>query len=252
MKKAFSVITLVLLLSSPTAVGAATASVSATPQDDKTRQIEDLKERLATKVAQLRQEQRKAIAGTVKSVSLTTTVVETKTKDVKIELTDDIKIVQLIKGKRAVLPVDNLAKGDAVVVFGLYDVTLDLLRAKVIFIDGNQPLRVSGVISDISRDDFTITVATAEKQNFVVDIEKSTKTNLWSRDSGVSKGGFSRMAIGNTIHVVGTPVPKKENRISAQRILDLGNLTGTPLTSPPSATSAAATPKATATPAATL
>ena len=60
----------------------------------------------------------------------------------------------------------------------------------------------------------------------MVDFETATKTSVWTREKGIEKGGFSKLTVGDTILVVGTAVPKKENRISALRILNIGNLTG--------------------------
>lgn len=219
-------------------VWAQTATPSATD-----KKIEDLKERLATKVAELSQTQRRAIFGTVKATSLSTATIETTTKDVKIELTDDIQIFQIIKGKRMQLSTEDLAKGDSVSVFGEYDATLDLLKAKVIFIQDDFPQRVAGTVTEVDAKAFTLTVQPIEEPKFIIDIEKSTKTSLWD-GSAIAKSGFSKIQIGDSVHVVGNPVSKKENRLSAERILNLGNLTGVPRPTP--------TPTPTSTPTPTL
>lgn len=187
------------------------------------KKIDDLKERLATKVAELSQTQRRAIFGTVKATSLSTTTIETTTKDVKIELTDDIQIFQIIKGKRTQLSTEDLAKGDSVSVFGEYDATLDLLKANVIFIQDDFPQRVAGTVTEVDAKAFTLTVQPIEGLKFIIDIEKSTKTSLWD-GSAIAKSGFSKIAVGDTVHVIGFAVAKTENRIDADRILDLGNL----------------------------
>ncbi|KKU86230.1 MAG: hypothetical protein UY16_C0060G0010 [Candidatus Gottesmanbacteria bacterium GW2011_GWA2_47_9] len=213
------------------------------------QQIEDLKDRLATKVAELRQSQRRAIVGTVKAVSVSTATIETKTKDIKIELTDDIVIVQVLKGKRTELTLDDLAKGDNVVVFGEYDTTLDLLKAKVIFIQSASVVqRFAGTVKEVDTEQFTITIATSDNKTIIVDIEKATKITLWDGQK-LAKGGFTKLAVGNSVHVVGTPVPKKENRISALRILDIGNVTNAPTAAPEEPTpTVKTTPKSTPTP----
>ncbi len=229
-------------------VAAPTPTPEATGAGTQT-QIDDLKERLATKVAQLRQSQRKAIVGTVKAVSVSTATIETKTKDVKIELTDDIVIVQVLKGKRTKLTLDDLTKGDEVVVFGEYDATLDLLKAKVIFIQsGASAERIAGTVTAVDKEEFTVTVAT-EGKNVIVDIEKATKITLWDGQK-LTKSGFSKLTVGDSMHVVGTLVPKKENRLSAVRILDIGNVTNAPTAAPteePTPT-VKTTPKSTPTP----
>ncbi len=245
---------ILLALFLTTGVAAQTASPSATPSESK-QKLDDLKDRLATKVAQLRQTQKRAIFGTVKATSVSTITVETKTSDVKIELTDEIKVGQILKGKRTELTTEDLAKGDTVVVFGDYDENLDLLKAQVIFIQATLPMRISGTITKTSKDDFTLTVATPEGPTYTVDFETSTKTSLWTQEKGSAKGSFSKLLVGDTVHILGNPVAKKENRVSALRILDIGNLTGAPTTpttteASPSAT-AKTTPKPTATPKAT-
>lgn len=218
---------------------ATTSTPSATPEDaNKLKQIDDLKERLATKVAQLQQLQRRAIFGTVKAITLTNFTVETKTKDFKIELPDEIKIYQNISGKRTILSIDDLAKGDVVTVFGNYDTTLDLLKAKVIFIQGKILTRINGTIKEIDKADFSFTLMTPEGTTYIVDIENFTKTFTWEKDKGLVKSGFSKINSGDIVHVLGLPVPKKDNRLSAYRIVDLGDLTGkslivvTPVPSP--------------------
>lgn len=220
----------IILLSLPSrAVIAATATPAATPKTSTasatTKKIEDLKDRLATKVAELRQTSRRAIHGTVKSTSLTSFVVETKTKDVKIEMLDEIKVIQYLKGKRTMLTTEDIAKGDVVSVFGEHDATLDLLKATVVFIHGPVPTRVSGTVSARDDQEFTLTITTPQNQTYTIDIEKATKAFAWDRaKKEIVKSGFSKIAVGATLHIVGFPVPKKDNRMSADRILDLGNL----------------------------
>ncbi len=213
-----------------------------TPTTDKTQQIEDLKDRLATKVAELRQSKRMAAYGTIKSVSISTFVVETKTKDLKIELTDDLKVFQMLKGKRTELKTDNLEKGDVVTVFGEYDTTLELLQAKVVFIQSAPPVQLMGVVTETDKKEYTVTVETTDKTIYTIDFETTTKTNLWNGTT-LEKGGFSSFVVGDIIFVTGTAVPKKENRISATRITDFPSQVRGATTS--NAASPSATPKTT-------
>jgi len=204
----------------PTGIYAATeATPSATSLKDK--QVEELKDRLATKVAQLSQSQRSAISGPVKATSITSFTVETKTKDMKIELTDDIKVIQYLKGKRTVLTGEDIAKGDNVIVFGFYDSTLDLIKASVVFIDSSHETRVSGKITDIDRTNYTITVKGANNMTTLVDVEKTTRAYDWVTGKGIGKGGFSKLIVGSIVTVTGTPVQKESNRISASRIVQV-------------------------------
>lgn len=250
--KKFSFIIVVFFILAST-VHAATPTKAASPSGTLTptstsvpNQIDDLKERLATRVAQLRQSQKKALAGTVKAITISTITIETKTSDVKIELVDSLKVFQTIKDKRTALTTENIEKGDSVVVFGDYDTSLDLMKAKVIIIQNPQPDRIHGVITAIDKKEFTITVETPEKQSYVVDIEKITTIRNFTATDGIVKGGFTKVETGSAVHVTGTNVPKADHRISALRILDLGNLTGmTPTATPTVVATETASPSAT-------
>jgi hypothetical protein len=176
----------------------------------------------------------------------------------KIELTDSIKVAQMLKGVRTDLTTDDISKGDVVTVFGDYDSTLDLLKAKFIFIEGVIPERILGVISSTDKKEYTITVATAEGKSIIVDIETTTKNIVWDKGNGTAKGAFSKYTAGDTVFVLETPEPKFDNRVSAMRVLDIGNMTGataTPTATPTKVASPSATvkvtPKPTAKPTAT-
>jgi hypothetical protein len=214
-----------------TATPTATTTTGTTP--DAQQKLDKLKDRLASAATELRQSQKRAIFGTVKATSVSTITVSTKTNDMKIELTDTISVFQIIKGKRTALTTDLVSRGDDVVVFGDYDTNLDILKAKVIVIQDTLPERISGVITAVSKKDYTITITTQAGQSYIVDFETTTKNFVWARDKGVEKSGFSLLHVGDTIHVLETPAPKIANRVSAIRILDIGlpaqagNLTGT-------------------------
>lgn len=253
-------LSLCLFTMTPHHVFAQTATASPTVKPTQTAtasaQLEELKARLATKVAELRTVVKRAMYGTVKTVSVSSATIETKTKDIKIELTDDVAVSQILSGKRTTLSIEDIEEQDALTVFGTYDETLDLLKAQYIFIENKtSAVRLSGIVADVDSEAFAITFNTKEGRSITADIEKGTKTMVWTASSGVTKGGFSKIAVGDTIHLTGTPVAKKENYYSAIRILDLGNITGaasTPKTTDTPAASASATtkptPKATSTP----
>lgn len=213
-----------------TVVHAQGASASATTTEQTataSADIENLKARLATKVAELRSVVKRAISGPLKTISLTSATIETKTKDIKIELTDDVSVAQNIKGKRTSLTADDLSEKDMVTVFGAYDETLELLKAQYIFIEnGPPPDRVAGVVADVDAEDFVLTINTPEGRSIQVDVERATTTNTWTKENGIEKSGFSKITVGDTVHVRGTTNLKKANRLTASRILSLGNITG--------------------------
>ena len=178
-------------------------------------------ERLATKVAELKQTQRMAIYGTVKPTGVASVTVETKTKNLKIELTDDIKVIQDVSGKRTALNTDDIDQGDSVVIFGEFDATLDLMRAKVIFIQSKLPQNIAGLVSTTDAKNFTFSIKDPLGTEILIDFEKNTRANEWNGGSDIAKSGFSKIKTGNLVYISGYPVPNKTNRFSASRILIL-------------------------------
>lgn len=215
-------------------------------------QLDDLKARLATRVAELRSVVKRAMFGTVKNVSVASATVETSTKDIKIELDDNVTVAQIIRGKRTDLTTDQIEVGDPLTVFGTYDETLDLLKAQYIFIESTIRIQhISGAVTAVDAKNFTVTITTPEGRNIIVDIEKTTKSNAWNTTDGIFKSGFSKISVGDIVHVSGTTDPKKNDRISATSILDIGNTTGikpTPTVTNTPVASASATPKPTTKP----
>lgn len=253
--KRFTIITLFLMF--PVMVFAATPS--ATPsgaKKDVQTKIDDLKERLATKVAELRKSTPRAIFGTVTQVSVSSISVDAIQKAYKIELTDSINVAQILKGKRTDLSTDDISKNDVVTVFGDFDETLDILQAKHIFIEASKlPKRLHGTISAIDKKNNAFTLKGVDEASYTIDIESTTKNTLWTNGKS-EKGGFSKLEIGMVVTVVGMEDAKEADRYSALRLLSIktgetATTTPEPTASPsatPSPTKAKSTPKPTVKP----
>lgn len=252
MKKTAFFMALLTILSTPFAfVAAQTDTPEITPTISS--KVDDLKERLATRVAELRQTTSKAIYGTVSAVTVTTLSVDTQQKAMKIELTDDIEVIQIIRGKRTSLSTDDIDKNDIVTVTGDYDATIDILKARTIFIESTvKQIRVHGIINTVNKNNNSFTITGIDGEKYTIDVETTTKTNTWE-DSEIVKTGFSKLEEGQFVSVLGNPDTKDESFINALRILHFsmpGTTTPTPtLEATPTATkSATPTRKATPTP----
>lgn len=221
--KAFLAIVIFLILC-PNITHAATkssATPSATPLSKEVKEkIDDLKERLATKVAELRRTSPKAIYGTITNISLSSATIDAGQKAYKIELTDDIVVTQILKGKRTKSKTDTLKKDDIVTVFGAYDETLDMLQAKHIVIEPKQsPKRLHGTITDINKKDNSFTMKGIDGTTYTIDVETTTKNNAWSPDKGIQKSGFSKLEQNMFVTVLGTEQERQPDRYTAARIL---------------------------------
>lgn len=185
---------------------------------DKLKKIEILKEKIATKVAEMREKEKGAISGTIKKISNSTLTIATTKGDKTISFSDDVAYYSLKEGTKKEATA-KLQEQEIITAFGYYDQEKTTLAAKYIYYFENPPLHIQGKIADIDKTNYTITVK--EKQGeIVVDVEKNTQTSLFDRQKkNFIAGGFSRMKVGDIVHILAPPNPKTENqRVSARKI----------------------------------
>lgn len=196
----------------------ATPSSTVEAQD----KIDSLKERLATKVAELRKSIPKAVTGTVSDVSISQVTIDVGGKAIKIELPDEVEVKQIIRTKMTDLDTDDIDKNDRVTVFGSFDETLDVLTPTTVFIEpATFPKRIHGFITEIDEDDFTVTIRGLDNVSYTLDIETSTRTNGYTPADGIQKSGFSQLESGMFLSVLGTEHKTIQDRLTATRILHL-------------------------------
>lgn len=185
------------------------------------KEIEELKNRIETKVSETRKENNKAIAG----------IIEKKDKDsLTIKSSDDeeyniiidetlTKYFQINKDNKQEIDFENIEEGDYIIITG--EVNDKEVLANFIYIDESY-LVDSGNITETNNDDYYIKVLTTVKENYTLDIESYTKQLMLNLKSlEFEKMGFSKIKEGDTIHFVVKQSGQKQedNRYSAVRIL---------------------------------
>jgi hypothetical protein len=80
---------------------------------------------------------------------------------------------------------------------------------------------LSGKITDINKDDFSIKVSTTDKDTYTLDIENSTNQTLMDiKTLELDKIGFSKLKEGDTIHfVIKKTGTEKEKRFTAIKLV---------------------------------
>lgn len=182
-------------------------------------EVQDLKEKIATKVAELRKKNQKAVAGKITSI---------KDKSIMIKNNDDAeyevkvdealtKVYRIGVTKKEIKSTD-LKVGLYIIATGpIIDKTID---ANYIYQD-EQFTVLSGKITEINKDDFFIKVLTTDKDTYTLDIENSTGQQLMDiKTFELDKVGFSKLKEGDTIHfVIKKTGTEKENRYTATKIV---------------------------------
>lgn len=184
------------------------------------REIKLLKEKIATKVAELQKNSRKVIAGEI--VKKETDALDLKTSSGEVyKLTFDeilTKVYSVESGVKKNHSFSDLKKGDFIISYG--SIIENMITPTLIYFD-QEYIVGSGRITEVNKDDFSLKVFTTDKNEYTLDIETFTKQQSYDIATlGFSPLGFSKLKEGDTIHFVGKrPSDKKSVRFPASRIL---------------------------------
>lgn len=190
------------------------------------KQINQLKERIASRVAELNLVEKRGIIGTVTETSgnqITFTDLNGKTRFIDV---DEITKFSSPSAKSS-FGLSDLTKGTKISVLGLYNKQSQRILAR--FIDSYViPVFLSGRIADLDKINFTVTVIAENQKQTVVDIETITNISTHSKEDGISKLGFSKLTLGDRVLISGFPSKNDPDLLAATRILVLPELPKNP------------------------
>ncbi len=176
------------------------SSVDASPSAEITQtEIEDIKEKIATKVAELRKKNQKAVAGVIKTIKGNSiTIVNADDAEFEVVVDPELTKTYLIGTTKKEIKISDLKAGTYIISTGpILDKTIN---ANYIYQD-EQFAVLSGKITEINKDDFYIKVLTTDKDTYTLDIENSTNQTLMdTKTLELDKIGFSKLKELDTIH----------------------------------------------------
>lgn len=200
--------------------------------------IQEIKDKVASRVAELKKEKLSAISGTLKSSSEAALVLVVDGADYTVQLDEEAKVYSVSNAlRKSEKKLTDIEKNTHLSVVGTIDKEEKTAIAKVI-VEKTPALSLIGSVSEVSSKDGTIMINSTDNKTFTVDIEVSTKSNAYDIKSGeLVKVGLSKIETGSKIHVYGTS-GESEERITASRILILPKeFPEVPPTQPPTPTS---------------
>ncbi len=208
---------------SPTASPSPTGIIGSL--ENNLEKIKLLKDKVATKVAEIRSNEKKAFFGKVTALGKDDLTLDLgKSETITVKPSEDTNYYTLDQnGDRNDSSKSKLKEGTPLSVFGYFDLGNKQIDAKYIYI-GPIPLHLVGKITDLDRKNFTVSIKTMSQDDWTIDIETFTKTLTISKGS-LQKGGFSKLSPGDLVHITGQVNSKEKNRASALRILVLSDLT---------------------------
>lgn len=180
-------------------------------------QINNLKEKVASKVAELKLVEKRGMIGIVTEVSGN-----------KISLTDIqnnyrfADVDELTKftssSTKGSFGISDITKGMELSVVGLYNKQSKRILARFVEVV-TVPSYISGAISDIDKVNYTVTVISENNVQTKLDIENVTKTYTYTKADETVKSGFSKMQVGDRIYSTGYPVKDSKDRVTATRVI---------------------------------
>lgn len=190
-------------------------------------QINNLKEKIASRVAQLNLVEKRGIIGTVTEIkgmqiSITDTLGEEHLVDVD-------EITKFSSTSQTNFGMSDIKKNDKLSIIGLYNKDSEKILARFVTTT-TIPIFISGAVSSIDDENFVLTVTTPDEKEYKVDIENVTKTLSFTKESldTPKKAGFTTIERGIRVLVIGYPDTKEKNRITATRLLLFSDLPKNP------------------------
>lgn len=210
------------------AIDSTTFATSASPSTTiRNQQIKELKEKIATKVAELKILAPKVLLGEIKTLSDQKIIITVQETDINIELSDDTSFSQVNQdGNKKDIKVGQLKVGQKIIVWGTYNKEAQTMTATgVVARDLAQVL--TGQITSIDKKNYQFTMSNKSGVlPYTFDINPPTKISLLGTDSKLTKIGFSKLAVGQTVYIygfVGEKTKDGQTLLSAKRIIVLSS-----------------------------
>jgi len=181
------------------------------------QQINELKDRIASRVAQLKLVGKKGIIGTVTDVAETQlSVTDIHGNTVFIDVDELTKFSS--PTVKSSFGISDISKGSTVGILGLYNKESRRILAR--FVDVmSVPQVLSGAVTGIDSANYNFTLTTLQKKDTSIDVETITKTYIYGKTTGLVKAGFSKITQGERVMVIGFPDVHDASKIIASRIL---------------------------------
>ncbi len=199
---------------------AQTITLTPKPTSNEEKAVENLKEKVASKVEELRKKNNKAIAGFV--LEIKDNLIKIKTlnkKDYQVKLDDLLtKYFKITGASQKEIDKNNIEKDDYLIVTGLLNDKE--ITANSVFID--QPYIVeTGKIIEIDKENYNIKVIGSDKTTYTLSIETTTKQQIINiKTLEIERIGFSKLIVGDYVHFVAkTENGKTDNTYSVEKIL---------------------------------
>lgn len=192
-------------------------TLGASAQDATDQQINDLKTRIASKVAELKLVEKRGIIGKVTDVSATQITV--------LDLNDNTRFIDVDEFTKFSSPavkgsfgISDISTNQTIGVLGLYNKESRRILARFVNVL-SQPQFLHGAVISLDSNNFSFDIATEDKQELTVDVETTTKTFFYAKEGDLVRSGFSKIRENGNVIIAGFLDLKDKTKVTAQRII---------------------------------
>jgi hypothetical protein len=179
------------------------------------QQIDELKSKIASKVAELNLVEKRGVLGTVTDSSGTQITLTDVNGDIK-----NIDVDELTKfySNTVSFGISDIKKGQTLGILGLFNKESRRLLAREINDIAPPQNIILGIISNIDRNNYEITITKENGKKYIFEIQDTTKTFSFISDA-LLKTGFSKMQSSQTAIAMGLTDKQSPGKILASRII---------------------------------
>lgn len=178
-------------------------------------QIDDLKNRVASRVAQLKLVEKRGVIGVVQSA--TDTRITINDLNDRTRIIDVDELTKFSSSNNSSYGISDIKKGSKISILGLYNKESKRILARFVN-EVTIPLFLQGVITKKDSANFTLTLAIEDGTTYLIDIERVTKSFAY-KDGDLETFGFTKFEPMRNVIIIGFPDPKEKNRITAGKII---------------------------------
>jgi hypothetical protein len=219
------------------------AAVNTTANEKLDQQINQLKEKIASRVSELNLVEKRGIIGTVTEEKANQITMTDMAGNVRFADVDEITKFSSTGSKGFGL--SDLTKGTKISILGIYNKQSQRILAR--FINTyTSPQYYTGTITAIDAKNYRFTMATSDQKQIVADVDTSSKISSYNATDGLVKYGFSKINTGDRVRIVGNPSKTDANLFTTSRVIDYLGIPKDPSVSaaPAAAAQSAVTPTA--------
>lgn len=183
---------------------------------DLQQQVNDLKSKIASKVAQLNLVEKRSTYGMVTDIS--GSQITLKNLDDKIRLVDIDELTKFSSSSSDTFGISDIKKGMYLGIIGLYNKQSQRIQARIVEDEDLLPNFIYGSIVSIDTKNFTFEVIKENGARNIIDIQNISKTYSYTTTGDLVKAGFSKIKQAETVLIVGFFDKQDKNKILGSRI----------------------------------